>query len=89
MSDDRFYCRGWYFGRYCTDEREYEYAKILERDNKETLKAFERWEKRADEVLEDNRRFLDDCNRIIEYFEKLGQTPNLKSEDEIEKKEEK
>lgn len=29
-----FMCPGIYFGRYCSDEREYEYARTLDRHNK-------------------------------------------------------
>lgn len=36
-----FLCPGTYFGRYCSDEREFEYARILERDNKETMKLLD------------------------------------------------
>ena len=37
----QFMCPGTYFGRYCSDEREYEYARTLERDNKEVMKLLD------------------------------------------------
>ena len=37
----QFMCPGTYFGRYCSDEREYEYARTLERNNKEIMKLLD------------------------------------------------
>ena len=37
----KFICPGRYFGRYCSDEREYEYARILEIANEHALKVLD------------------------------------------------
>lgn len=55
----RFECPGRYFGRYCTDEREYNYARILESSNEHTLKALDRWSIRADEILKKGDKLME------------------------------
>lgn len=59
----RFECPGRYFGRYCTDEREYNYARILERDNRQACKGFENYG-------EESRKLREEIEKILENIEK-------------------
>ena len=61
----QFMCPGRYFGRYCSDEREFEYARMLEKHNKEACKGLE-------DYAESSRKIREEIDKIIKNLEERG-----------------
>lgn len=69
----QFMCPGTYFGRYCSDEREYEYARTLERDNKETLKMLDSIKScEESEVCREAKKLSEEFDKFVKELKEKG-----------------
>ena len=61
----KFICPGRYFGRYCSDEREFEYARILEKSNKKACKELKNY-------YESSIKLCEEIDKILEELKEQG-----------------